>query len=267
MSTKTSTRKPYEKLPRNSSSVWRYMDLAKFLSLAHSKSIYFCRADLFDDPFEGSFTHGSLEEHLKECGTDYPSNLIRFSSWIPCFSYISCWHASNFESAALWKIYGGVNSSIAIKSNIGRLKKLFPKILKTEQNDIISRDIVRVQYIDYKTQHPYLNDLAGPLCYKRQAYSYENEIRIVQQILPTCPQPRPDQPDGRAIKISEPPGHPGISLAIDLNELIECVYVAPTSPSWLLTAIKSTLGAFGLEQIPCRQSTLDELPQYGHHNA
>ena len=37
----------------NNAYVWRFIDLPKFLDLIRSGSLYFCRGDQFDDPYEG----------------------------------------------------------------------------------------------------------------------------------------------------------------------------------------------------------------------
>jgi hypothetical protein len=34
--------------------IWRYVDFAKLVSLLESQSLHLARADVFDDPFEGS---------------------------------------------------------------------------------------------------------------------------------------------------------------------------------------------------------------------
>lgn len=36
--------------------LWRYMNFAKFVSLISTRRLFFCRADLLDDPFEGSYS-------------------------------------------------------------------------------------------------------------------------------------------------------------------------------------------------------------------
>lgn len=46
-------------IPRSSAKLWRYMDLAKFLSLLDESSLYFTRIDHFNDPYEGAL--GVLE--------------------------------------------------------------------------------------------------------------------------------------------------------------------------------------------------------------
>lgn len=170
---KDKTPVPYEMLPPAETPAWRYLSLAKFLSFFINRSVFLCRADLFDDVFEGSFTEGSLRGHADEWGAEFPDNLMAMVRWIPCRSFVSCWHASEVESAALWKLYAGGEGSLAIKSTIGALQRAFPSTLETRGDLIINQDVRRVQYIDYRTAHLHLNDLAGPLSYERQAFSFE----------------------------------------------------------------------------------------------
>ena len=47
------TEDKFEK-PKPGDKLWRYMDLAKFISVICTKTLYFAAASSFDDPFEGS---------------------------------------------------------------------------------------------------------------------------------------------------------------------------------------------------------------------
>ena len=49
-------------LPAGDEVIWRYMDLAKFLSALDRESLFFCRADLLGDLFEGSYPRGAAVE-------------------------------------------------------------------------------------------------------------------------------------------------------------------------------------------------------------
>lgn len=265
MPTNKNEKQQYELLPPDETTVWRYLSLAKFLALLKTKSIFFSRADFFDDPFEGSFTEGSLKEDAAkwgDWGIESLHHAYFVSKNIPFHSFISCWHASEVESVALWKIYAKEEGGVAIKSTIGDLKKAFPSITDRIDNKLVTQDIYRVQYIDYRTVHPHLNNLAGPLCYKRQAFSYEQEIRVIRQVIPTVPKPREGHPDGRAIQISKKSVNTGLEIAVNIDELVKAIYLTPFSPSWLLPTICGTIKAFG-KDIDCSRSNIDELPEFG----
>ncbi len=48
--------------------IWRFMSLAKFLSLLHTNSLYFSRSDKLGDPFEGSISlrDSEIERSISE---------------------------------------------------------------------------------------------------------------------------------------------------------------------------------------------------------
>ena len=43
-------------------SVWRYMDLSKFIWMIQRNALYFCRSDLMGDPFEGHYTKAIVDQ-------------------------------------------------------------------------------------------------------------------------------------------------------------------------------------------------------------
>jgi len=255
----------YEILPPPDTPVWRYMSLAKLLAMLRTRSLFLTRADLFDDHFEGAFSEGSLRDFERDSGSAFPENLVKFSQWIPCSSYVSCWCASDVESVALWQIYARSEGALAVQSTVGTLQSLFPEVMTREGNTLVNQAVRSVQYIDYSTEHPFINDFMGPLCYKRRGFSYEQEIRVIRQELTSVPRPTDDRPEGRAIQVGPPPEQGGINAPVDLATLIESVYLAPSSPAWLLDVVGETLRRFDLGGIPCRQSSLDELPKFGRY--
>jgi hypothetical protein len=43
-------------------SLWRYMDLAKFVWMLQRRALYFCRLDALGDPYEGHYTRPMLSQ-------------------------------------------------------------------------------------------------------------------------------------------------------------------------------------------------------------
>lgn len=150
---------------------------------------------------------------------------------------------------------------MAIRSTVGTLQAIFPEFTKREGDTLVNQAVRSVQYIDYRTEHPFLNDVMGPLCYKRRAFAYEQEIRVIRQELPSVPVN--DRPNGRAIQMGPPPEQRGVAIPVDLTTLIEAVYLIPASPAWILDVVAEAMRRFDLGGIPCRQSSLDELPDFG----
>jgi hypothetical protein len=254
---------PYEELPPDETPVWRYFTLAKMLDFVTSKALFLSRADLLNDAFEGSFTSGSLAGFLAETGSIFTDGLLALSQWVPCRSFVSCWHLSTGESAALWQVYGGRDGALAIRSTVGALRRAFPESHESTPDTLVHQTVRRMQYIDYAHEHPYINDLAGPLSYKRHAFSYEQEIRVIRQVLPTRPSPRPDQPDGKSIVMGSPPTERGIHAQVDVADLVVAVHLAPATPTWQQGTIRRILDLAGYRGMQCQQSSLDDLPEFG----
>ena len=46
--------------------IWRYMDFTKFVSLLQNRGLFFPTVTQLNDPFEGSFARGNLQELQKQ---------------------------------------------------------------------------------------------------------------------------------------------------------------------------------------------------------
>ncbi len=219
--------------------IWRYFDFPKLVHLLESHSLFFSRLDLLGDPFEGSVTAADLADltqHWLNMSEDSgtPAGLYelehrqRFSD--PRHGlFISCWHMSEFESVAMWRLYAGEMKGIALKSTVGKLRKQLPP----------EGRIRRVKYIDYgvdKTQH------LSPVYCKRKAFEYEREVRA-------------------AIARSSHPAPTGVPIKVDLNVLIDEIRIAPNLPAWMCDLIEKLLVRYRVKA-PCLPSLLDKSPQF-----
>src|SRR5262245_39165365 len=88
--------------------IWRYMALSKFVWMIQKRALYFCRADLLGDPFEGHYTRiTSLSEDAFVASqmTDEVFRTIPESTWRENFRkilaevpdqklsmFVNCWH-------------------------------------------------------------------------------------------------------------------------------------------------------------------------------
>jgi len=63
---------PFESLaphlitPPDETIIWRYMDFARFMQILETKTLWFARADQFEDPLEGTFTDAEREALLQD---------------------------------------------------------------------------------------------------------------------------------------------------------------------------------------------------------
>lgn len=156
--------------------LWRYMDLSRFESLLTQKSLFFCRADKFNDSFEGSILKKESEylnkkSHHTRVGFEKTYKDFRRSS------IISCWHISQNESKSMWALYSQTNG-IAIRTSKERLFES----LKGYNGKIWAS---QVRYLDYENDTWYGKDypkplnFLSPLIHKRIEYQDEKEFRLI----------------------------------------------------------------------------------------
>jgi hypothetical protein len=112
-------------------SIWRYVDLAKFLDMLERKALYFSRLDQLGDDYEGAPSAASIEwwrryyevNQIKTQG-DEPGYLIMARDIYRMnrgMTYASCWHMNEYESTAMWGYYS--REDIAIRSIFSRLRE------------------------------------------------------------------------------------------------------------------------------------------------
>jgi hypothetical protein len=227
--------------------IWRYMDVVKFLALLNSNALYFSRADKLGDPFEGSWPHRNIAtrkmapldipEPLRSKIVDSRRSLGSMSKTWPRFLALNCWHMNPHESAAMWKLYLKSDSGIAVQSTYSRLKRA----IVTHEDVFIGA----VRYIDYEKDAIEDDNIFIPFVHKRMSFEHEKEIRAV---IARFPKSLKDQ------SIKE-----GFNVHVNMEELVEAVYLSPSSPKWISDLIKSMIGIYGY-QFRVVQSNLDAEP-------
>lgn len=230
--------------------IWRYMKLEKFKYLLESECLYFARADMFEDPFEGSLTEPShtgflididipctYEDGTKAMFSEVLSNIAESSR---TRTYVNCWHMNEGESDAMWKLYGQEGKSIAIQSTYTRLANCLP--------NGVHLGVVR--YIDYsKDQFPHASWLL-PFYHKRKAYEHEKEVRaVVVNHSENRTSRKPKKPQGKV----------GIGIPIDPNKLIEAVFIAPGSTEAFRTQVEKIVKQ-SKKNFIVKPSNMDEKP-------
>ncbi|MFC1874655.1 hypothetical protein ACFLY3_00650 [Chloroflexota bacterium] len=236
--------------------IWRYMDFTKFVALLDSKSLWFTRADRFEDPFEGSYPKMNITSRAnvpRVSNKDKPimTRLIKDSSevrrnWIR-YAAINCWHISEHESAAMWSLYLKSNEGIAIQSTYQRLKDSFAQ---TEADVYIGR----VNYINYDHEVIENADVLSPFLHKRASYEHEKELRAITVRLPGA--------GPKGLDFSQQTIDKGVLLPINLPLLIQTVYVAPNAPNWLTNLIRSMLIRYDFEFSLVSSPLLNAKPEY-----
>ncbi len=214
--------------------IWRYMDFSKYVALLSSESLFFCRADRFDDPYEGAFSKAN-EEMRPQVYRDMDSQALKamtadiggFIKWSRQWTYICCWHENEHESAAMWDLYGNRNNAVAIESTYERLKNELP------DNSILGK----VKYIDYATEWMPEGNSMYPFFHKRLSFSHEREIRAMIPDLPTIE---------TGFDFGKSNDQPGFAVRVNINQLILRVHLSPRSPKWLYSALLDINGKYGI---------------------
>ncbi|MEO8236860.1 MAG: hypothetical protein ABI576_02030 [Flavobacterium sp.] len=215
---------PNIKLPDPDTIVWKYLDLSKFLELLLSNKLFMSRSDKFEDQYEGTFSEPTFEE-IKKLAIDNPDFLNYYKTHREKVA-VSSWHINEYESFAMWQIFTQNSEGLAIQSTIGRLQKA----LKPEKN--FDQYIGEVNYIDYKKEYIPFDDSFFPFLFKRKSFQYEREVRIITDTSKSI------------IKLND-----GLKINVDINQLIEKIYIHPKSENWykkLIIELVERLG-FGIE--------------------
>jgi hypothetical protein len=244
--------------------IWRYMDFTKFVSMLQNEGLFFCRADKLEDSYEGFYPKGTEEvkqsirhnigEALDALGAMQHRAIIDRKRIELCRQYVmvNCWQMSDHESPAMWKVYAKSNEAVAIRSSYSTLRKCVDTS-------------VHISVINYLDDTAFLSEYSSvpderifiPFVNKRKYFGYEQELRAVFSELSK-------EERGKIVKEDHPqiataPRTEGLWQQVQLNELIEEVFIAPTAPTWFRDLVNNVSKKYGLKK-PARQSSLDQIP-------
>jgi hypothetical protein len=217
--------------PTEEKTIWRYVDLAKFVSMLATRSLFFASpfslaaSDKWEAayPLEFLLAHGNAGiKPIERVRAEWDRELRRV--------FINCWHVNERESAAMWKLYSSGLYTLAIRSTVGGFKEA------CEGTKVY---VHWVNYIDYDKEKQAWNNFTDPLFTKRKSFQHENELRAVTYL----PEPQADVA--------------GIPVPVDLSTLLERIVVSPYDPPWLQGVVKSLLDKYDLGNVPIETSELN----------
>jgi hypothetical protein len=210
--------------------IWRYMDFTKFAAMLDRAALFFSRADMLNDSFEGVFPKPNLANHR---------NPLQELKTLRQEMFINSWHVSDYESAAMWKLFTNGGEGVAIRSRFCD----FSASLSREE--LYAIHIGLVSYVDYETAMIPEGDPFYPFLHKRKSFEYEHELRAIIH--------RPGTMTGENGK--------SIAASCDLDVLIDSIFVSPAAPGWFRDLVSSLCRKYGIEK-PVHQSRLAESPLY-----
>ena len=243
------------KRPIPEAALWRYMDFTKFVALLKDNALYFARADHLGDPFEGARGLAEREAEWKAHCLEYFREAIRTvpgQMEVPLAerieedaerlyrdfeaigkrevqnTYVSCWHANEGESEALWRLYAPPPTiGIAIQTEFGALDRALA--------DGFDIKFGYVQYVDFAKTFAGTYDR---IFWKRASLSHEAAVRAVI-----------------TKDWSYTADEIGLFVPLKLSQAIKGVVVSPFAPKWFNSVMKEVMQKFSLD-VPIRASEL-----------
>jgi hypothetical protein len=109
-------------------------------------------------------------------------------------------------------------------------------------------------YIDYETDEIPWNKALYPYVHKRKSFEFERELRaLIQEEWTTGGE------EGGPPAQLLPDGPPVIPVSVDLDHLIEKVFVSPRAPGWFGESLRKVVARYE-RSWPVVQSNLDSDP-------
>jgi len=213
--------------------LWRYMNLAKYVSLLANECIWLARADTFRDKHEGRFPdemRRSIEMAYAGFSDDDPSpvqDAADFQDYLTKNTFLSCWHKNLDENMVMWEIYGHRNEAVAIQTTVELLQRSIDAS-KLHGNFMILDDV------QYESPDQVKGVLPYERCFflKRPHFQYEAEVRLgldtYSRFSPTKNTPE------------------GIELPVSLATFVQSVLVHPDSSTWFVEAVSNVTRKYGL---------------------
>ena len=204
------------------------MSFAKFMSMLDSRTLFLSSITRVDDEFEGSLPSGNvfLNSWIRE--RTAPANRQEGSPDGEEFAkrrrrsvVVNCWHRSEHESAAMWRLYAGGPEGVAVRTTAADLRGCFLESPPTW--------MLPVRYIDFDEDTvDEINDFSRYLV-KRKSFEFESEVRVIRFDVP--------MKDGEIDLSPESFRRPGVRDRVDLDLLIGEVIVAPGAGSWFFELV------------------------------
>lgn len=227
---------PYLDLP-DDHPLLRYMDLWKFEDMLRTSTLYFRRADKFeDDPLEGTIskegvhltsrTDKAMMERIQLAPQTY-AEMAAYRDIANGMTFVNCWHINNNECPKMWESYTTSSDSILVISSAGRLKRA------------LDREVMMsaVKYVDQNTPRTEFGE-RSLFFYKDSSFAFEKEYRLVvdfYSLAGTNGSIDPENPDDFSRK-----------LGIDLGTLVYALQPHPSATN----KTKEKIAALVAEFIP-----------------
>ncbi len=218
--------------------IWHYMRFAKLVSILTEGKLFFARPFKFDDRWEGMFPPSYLRNFRRYAREQRPP-LAEVAKFDEDFTkrlkkhryghFVNCWHISENECDAMWRLYGLAPEGVAIQSTVGSVIDCF----RGPRSGA-------VRYYDPSTDIRSESVFGSPdILFKRSDFSWENEYRIWFDDEQTLAKIERNE------EIKESELSPGRLVNIsDMPELIKKLVVAPGASDSFVNSVRSVCESF-----------------------
>lgn len=228
--------------PNDDKKIWRYFSTSQFLSALQDRSLHLSRLDQFDDPFEGYSPVKNLKEEItakKQEGdqfenlpidpntADPETRVKRGYESVRRMSLANCWSMREEDSLPMWKSYIPDGDGVAVCTTFGKLRE---SINSCSDVSYHAGKVVYFDYFDYlKESDNFFNFIMS----KPRQYNYEKELRILVW-WPDSGEVTLDNPEpGDTIPHDSLKAPIGTKIDVNMDMLIDKLYVSPFGPPWL----------------------------------
>ena len=253
--------------PEDDAVLWRYMSLEKFANILATQSLFFTRADKFDDKFEGHIPRQIMSIYKSVAGLyereNFPEipegSTLELAYGLRKHVMCNCWYQAEQESMAMWDKYHMRNSGISIKTTMENLKNSLP--------DRFNVFIGEIQYLEDHNKIGVLESVSipnlvhYPYFYKRKSFEHEHEVRVLIEVESLLRNYFRDQGINE-ILFERELYKIGMPIEISVETLIgenSGVVISPYAEQWVVDTVASIVEQYGF-QFPVNRSRLSDEP-------
>lgn len=171
---------PYSTVQPNQA-LLRYMDFWKFEDLFQTQSLYFSRADKFDDSLEGmpspegvqgtSASDLAFQKTALRVEPSYQDQLDYRAIAKGC-TFVNCWHINTIDTPEMWDAYTKSCDSVLVVTTAERLQASLNQPVMMSPVKYVSSDTPRTEFGERSL-----------FFYKDVSYAFEQEYRLLVDLM------------------------------------------------------------------------------------
>ncbi|MFP5220771.1 MAG: hypothetical protein ACLGSA_00620 [Acidobacteriota bacterium] len=221
--------------------LWKYLTFEKFLDFLLMKRLYFRRSDKLSDPFEclmpPDMCLGDPQGDMPQAEREFIAAHEHYINSARSKVFLNSWHINEYESEAMWKLFGGSGHSIAIRTTFGRIMS------EMSQHELTAG---KVLYKDMIKDDCVISDIFDFALLKRKPFEHEREFRLI-----FINDGGDDNP--RLLDCF------GLHIPVEPADIVDRIYVSPLSEPWQFELTQAIIDKQGLGERLIR-STLFNFP-------